>query len=72
MARRSRAKADNACVSVSHSSRDRAFVERIVAVLRRHGIACRYAPNDILGAQQWQDEIGRALRTCNWFLIVLS
>ena len=30
------------------------------------------APTSILGAQQWQDEIGRALLHCNWFLLVLS
>jgi hypothetical protein len=59
------------CVYLS-STRDRAFVERIVAALRRHGIPCWYAPTGILGAQQWQDEIGRALRRCNWFLVVLS
>jgi hypothetical protein len=59
-------------VFISHSSRDRVFVERLVAVLRRHGIACWYAPSSIVGAQQWQDEIGRALQRCNWFLIVLS
>ena len=59
-------------VFISHSSRDRDFVERIVAVFRRHGIACWYAPSGILGGQQWQDEIGRALRRCNWFLLVLS
>jgi hypothetical protein len=59
-------------VFISHSSRDRLFVERIVAVLRRHGIACWYAPTAILGAQQWQDEIGHALRRCSWFVLVLS
>ena len=58
MARRHRDLCPN--VFVSHSSRDRAFVERVVAVLRRHGIASWYAPTGILGTQQWQDEIGRA------------
>jgi len=72
MARRRRASARRADVFISHSSRDHVFVERIVAVLRRHGIACWYAPGSILGAQQWQDEIGRALGRCNWFLVVLS
>jgi hypothetical protein len=72
MARRRPAAAHHPDVFISHSSRDRVFVEKIVAVLRRHGIACWYAPTNILGAQQWQDEIGRALRRCNWFLLVLS
>jgi TIR domain len=25
-----------------------------------------------MGAQQWHDEIGAALRRCDWFLLVLS
>lgn len=26
----------------------------------------------IAGAKQWHDEIGRALRRCDWFIVVLS
>jgi hypothetical protein len=26
----------------------------------------------LLGAQQWHDEIGAALKRCDWFLLVLS
>lgn len=69
MARRRGAAAEPPNVFVSHSSRDRAFTERLVSVLRRQGVACWYAPTGILGAQQWQIEIGRALRRCNWFVI---
>jgi TIR domain len=72
MARRRQVSPSRTDVFVSHSSRDRAFVERVIGVLHRHGIANWYAPTRILGAQQWQDEIGRALRRCNWFLLVLS
>ena len=72
MARRRQGFPPHAKVFVSHSSRDRPFAERVVEVLRRHGIANWYAPAHILGAQQWQDEIGRALRRCNWFLLILS
>jgi hypothetical protein len=31
-----------------------------------------YSQTDIVGAQQWHDEIGAALRRCDWFLLVLS
>jgi len=72
MARKRRAAARYANIFISHSSRDRVFVEKVVTELRRHGMACWYAPINIVGAQQWQDEIGRALRRCNWFLIILS
>ena len=57
---------------VSHSHKDQAFVEWLVGVLRCHGIPVWYAENDIRGAQQWHDEIGRALRRCDWFVVVLS
>ena len=72
MARKRRASASRADVFISHSSHDRVFADRIVSVLQRHGISSWYAPARLLGAQQWQDEIGRALRECKWFLVVLS
>ena len=59
-------------VFLSHSSRDRAFAERLVEVLRRHRIPVWYSKTDILGSQQWHDEIGRALERCDWFIVVLS
>ena len=59
-------------VFLSHSSKDRAFAERLVEVLRRHRIPVWYSKTDILGSQQWHDEIGRALERCDWFIVVLS
>ena len=59
-------------VFVSHSSRDRTFVERLVSVLRLHGIPVWYSQTNIMGAQMWHDEIGSALRRCDWFVLVLS
>jgi hypothetical protein len=40
--------------------------------MRRHGVSVWYSQTNILGAQQWQDEIGVALRRCYWFVIILS
>jgi hypothetical protein len=31
-----------------------------------------YSRTNILGAQQWHDEIGAALNRCDWFILVLS
>jgi hypothetical protein len=59
-------------VFLSHSSADGAFALRLTEILRRHGIAVWYSPTNILGAQQWHDEIGAALDRCDWFLLVLS
>ena len=59
-------------VFLSHSNRDRPFVRKLVDVLRRHGIPVWYSETNIQGAQQWHDEIGAALRRCDWFVLVLS
>lgn len=59
-------------VFLSHSSVDRAFADRLAAVLRAHGVPVWYSPTQILGAQQWHDEIGAGLMRCDWFIVVLS
>ena len=59
-------------VFLSHSSADRPFASKLVEVLRRHGIPVWYSDTNILGAQQWHDEIGAALRRCDWLAAVLT
>jgi hypothetical protein len=59
-------------VFLSHASADRKFVDQLAEVLRNHGIPVWYSTTNILGAQQWHDEIGKALQRCDWFLVVLS
>ena len=59
-------------IFLSHSDHDRQFVQELVAVLRRHGLPVWYSRTNIRGAQQWHDEIGAALRRCDWFVLVLS
>ncbi len=59
-------------VFISHCSEDKAFVDRLVDVLRSHQIPIWYSRTDIPGTQEWHDEIGRALRRCDWFIIILS
>lgn len=44
-------------IFLSHASQDRKFADSIVNMLRRHGLPVWYAPSDLLGAQQWHDEI---------------
>ncbi|MEH2083874.1 MAG: toll/interleukin-1 receptor domain-containing protein [Nostoc sp.] len=57
---------------LSHSSQDQEFVSKLAEVLRQHSIPVWYSKTNILGAQQWHDEIGNALKRCDWFLVVLS
>jgi hypothetical protein len=59
-------------VFLSHSSEDRAMAERIAACLRGHGVPTFYSPVNLVGAQQWQNEILGALERCDWFAVLLS
>lgn len=59
-------------VFLSHSNLDQSFVTSIAEVLRRHGIPTWHSRTNIVGAQQWHDEIGDALKRCDWFILVLS
>jgi hypothetical protein len=57
---------------LSHSSKDHAFADRLVQVLRNHGIRVWFSPRHLVPAQRWHREIGRALARCDWFIVVLS
>jgi hypothetical protein len=59
-------------IFVSHSSKNRKFVDRLAVVLRSHGIPFWLSSANLLGAQQWHDEIGAALDRCDWFIVILS
>lgn len=59
-------------VFLSHSSADRAFTTDLAEVLGRHGIPFWYSDTNILGAQQWHDQIGAALERCDWLVVVLT
>lgn len=45
---------------------------RLAEVLRLHGVSVWYSETNLLGAQQWHDEIGAAFARCDWFTVVLS
>lgn len=59
-------------VFLSHASSNRKVAEQIAAAIRSHGIRVWYSATNIIGAQQWHDEIGEALERCDWFVILLS
>lgn len=59
-------------VFLSHSSADHDMAERLATLLRGHGIPTFHSPSNLLGAQQWQDEILKALERCDWFVVLLS
>jgi hypothetical protein len=57
---------------LSHSSSDRLFADSLAETIRQHGIPVWYSQTNILGAQQWHDEIATALARCDWFALILS
>ena len=59
-------------IFLSHSAKDRRFAKRLADVLDSHKLPYWYSQRHIVGAQQWHDEIGKALARCNWFVLVLS
>jgi hypothetical protein len=59
-------------VFLSHAHRDRVFAARLAETLQRQAVPVWYSPIRLQGAQQWHDEIGKALGRCDWFVLVLS
>jgi tetratricopeptide (TPR) repeat protein len=60
-------------VFVSHSARDREFVEReIIAPLRQNGVATWYSEDNIATAAEWEERIRQGLKGCEWFLVAVS
>lgn len=59
-------------VFVSHASRDRNFVKRLLKVFKQNKIRYWFSETHIPGAMEWHDEIGRALNRCDWFLLILT
>ncbi|MGA2052605.1 MAG: toll/interleukin-1 receptor domain-containing protein [Opitutales bacterium] len=59
-------------IFLSHASHDRAKADLVAKVLRAHGLKVWYSKTHIVGAVQWQDDIGEALKRCDWFVLLLS
>jgi hypothetical protein len=59
-------------VFLSHDARDKVFTRKLAAELSRHGIPIWFSSENILGSQQWHDQIGAALRRRDWIVVVLS
>ena len=59
-------------VFLSHATADRTFADRLAKVVRAHGVPAWYSRTNLIGSQQWHDEIGLALARCDAFVVVLS
>jgi len=56
---------------LSYSTLDIVFANSIIDVLHRHAIPV-WSQTNIVGGMRWHDEIGAALRRCDWFAVILS
>jgi uncharacterized protein YraI len=60
-------------VFISHSSLDREFVEReVITPLNTNGIETWYSTDSIRTAEAWERSIREGLKSCDWFLVVMS
>jgi hypothetical protein len=59
-------------IFISHSASDKAFTRKLAGSLRASRLRCWFSEKHIKAAQQWHDEIGKALGRCDWFVLVLS
>ena len=59
-------------IFLSHASADRRFVERLAGILDSRKLSYWYSQRHVVGAQEWHNEIGKALGRCNWLVLVLT
>lgn len=59
-------------IFLSHSSENGDVASSISETIRNHGVPVWFSPTNVLPSQHWHDEIGKALKRCDWFMILLS
>lgn len=59
-------------VFLSHASQDHVKAQRMRDWLVGNNIDVWFSPHHLRDDLAWQDEIGHALRRCNWFIVLLS
>ena len=59
-------------VFLSHSSGNSTEASAIVETIREHGVPVWYSGTNLMVANNWLEEIGKALERCDWFMILLS
>jgi len=59
-------------IFISYSRKDSGFVHRLIGALENYGFSTWQDVNAIAGGEVWKGAIGKAVRECDAFLIVLS
>jgi hypothetical protein len=70
--KRRKARRKPAEVFLSHSSKNLSFATRLAKALTAAGVPVFFSKKSIRGAQEWHDQIGMALKRCDWFVLLLS
>jgi TIR domain len=59
-------------IFLSHSSKDRELARKIKRALEKRGFKVWFSEAELIGAEQWHAEIGRALERCDWFILLAT
>jgi TIR domain len=59
-------------VFISHSTRDKAVANAVVAALEREGISCWIAPRNVLPGADWGQSLIQGIRASRVFVLLLS
>jgi hypothetical protein len=57
---------------ISHSTKDKAFADRLFADLRKEGVRCWFAPEDMKGGKKLHRQLDEAIRIHDKLLLILS
>jgi hypothetical protein len=59
-------------VFFSHATQDHRMARRVREVVVAYKVRVWISSHHIRGADEWHDEIGKALSRCDWFMLLLS
>ncbi|MCU7871115.1 MAG: TIR domain-containing protein [Candidatus Thiodiazotropha sp. (ex Lucinoma borealis)] len=59
-------------VFISHSQKDKDYVEKLINQLKEHGVETWYSVSDIPKGTLWTAEIRKAISKCNWMAVIVS
>lgn len=59
-------------VFISHSSKDKAIADKVVAYLEERGVSCWIAPRNIVPGSDWAASISTAITSSKCFLLIYS
>ena len=59
-------------IFLSHAHEDRSIARQLADDLTRHSLRAWISDHHVAAPHEWIDEIGKALKRCDWFIVVLT